>query len=141
MTDMPNRVRRRRVGYFSVAACSVAAGAIALFAVTQPAGAAVAPVGLGTAGSFAVLAGSTVTNTVTPTQISGNLGVSPGTAVTGFPPGIVSGGTIHRADRVAGTAQSALTTAYNDAAGRSPPARLSRPVFTRPPPLWKSADR
>ena len=61
MTDIHNRVRRRRVGYLSVAACSVTAGVIALFAVTQPAGAAVAPVGLGTAGSFAVLAGSTVT--------------------------------------------------------------------------------
>jgi hypothetical protein len=124
MSDIVNRARRRRAGYLSVAACSVTAGAITLFAVTQPAGAAVAPVGLGTAGSFAVLAGSTVTNTVTPTRISGNLGVSPGTAVTGFPPGIVSGGTIHRADRVAGTAQSALTTAYNDAAGRSPTANV-----------------
>ena len=117
MTDIDNRVRRRRVGYLSVAACSVTAGAIALFAVTQPAGAAVAPVGLGTARSFAVLAGSTVTNTG-PSQISGNLGVSPGSAVTGFPPGIVTGGTIHIADGVAGGAQADLTTAYNDAAGR-----------------------
>lgn len=117
MTDIDNRVRRRRVGYLSVAACSVTAGAIALFAVTQPAGAAVAPVGLGTARSFAVLAGSTVTNTG-PSQISGDLGVSPGSAVTGFPPGIVTGGTIHIADGVAGGAQADLTTAYNDAAGR-----------------------
>jgi type VI secretion system secreted protein VgrG len=117
MTDIDNRVRRRRVGYLSVAACSVTAGAIALFAVTQPAGAAVAPVGLGTARSFAVLAGSTVTNTG-PSQISGDLGVSPGSAVTGFPPGIVTSGTIHIADGVAGGAQADLTTAYNDAAGR-----------------------
>ena len=124
MTDIGNRVRRRRVGYFSVAAGSVAAGAIALFAVTQPAGAAVAPVGLGTAGSFAVLAGSTVTNTG-PSQISGNFGVSPGSAVTGFPPGIVTGGTIHVADGVAGGAQADLTTAYNDAAGRVKTASAS----------------
>src|ERR1700761_3164647 len=124
MTDIGSRVRRRRVGYFSVIACSVAAGAIALFAVTQPAGAAVAPVGLGTAGSFAVLAGSTVTNTG-PSQISGNLGVSPGSAVTGFPPGIVTGGTIHIADGVAGGAQADLTTAYNDAAGRVKTASAS----------------
>ena len=124
MTDIANRVRRRRVGYLSVAACSVTAGAIALFAVTQSAGAAVAPVGLGTAGSFAVLAGSTVTNTG-PSHINGNLGVSPGSAVTGFPPGIVTGGTIHLADGVAGGAQSDLTTAYNDAAGRVKTASAS----------------
>jgi hypothetical protein len=70
---------------------------------------------LGTAASFAVLAGSTVTNTG-PTTIDGDLGVSPGTAVTGFPPGIVSG-TMHEADAVAGTAQHDLTTAYNALAG------------------------
>ena len=117
MTDIGSCVRPRRARYFWVAACSLAAGAIALFIVTQPAGAAVAPVGLGTAGSFAVLAGSTVTNTG-PSQISGNLGVSPGSAVTGFPPGIVTDGTIHIADGVAGGAQADLTIAYNDAAGR-----------------------
>ena len=76
-----------------------------------------AAVGLGTADSFAVLAGTTVTNTG-PSVISGNLGVAPGAAVTGFPPGIVTGGTIHSADAVALQAQSDLTTAYNDAAGR-----------------------
>src|SRR6185312_6052259 len=78
-----------------------------------------APVGLGTATSFAVLAGTTVTNTG-PSMISGDLGVSPGTAVTGFPPGVVSNGTIHSADAVAAQAQADLTTAYNDAAGRTP---------------------
>jgi Ice-binding-like len=77
------------------------------------------PVGLGTAQAFAVLAGSTVTNTG-PSTLFGDLGVSPGTAVTGFPPGTVNG-TIHAADAVAGQAQSDLTTAYNDAAGRTPP--------------------
>src|SRR6202140_1509471 len=62
--------------------------------------------------SFAVLGGSTVTNTATPTTVTGNLGVSPGSAVTGFPPGIVTGGTIHAADAVAAQAQSDLTTTY-----------------------------
>jgi hypothetical protein len=71
---------------------------------------------LGTAGSFAVLAGQTATNTGS-TVISGNLGVSPGTAVTGFPPGIVGGGTIHAADAVALQAQNDLTAAYNTLAG------------------------
>jgi hypothetical protein len=71
---------------------------------------------LGTADSFAVLGGSTVTNTATPTTVHGNLGVSPGSAVTGFPPGIVTGGAIHANDAVAMQAQNDLTTAYNFAA-------------------------
>ncbi|MDQ6946778.1 MAG: ice-binding family protein, partial [Actinomycetota bacterium] len=54
--------------------------------------AAEAPVGLGTAGAYSVLGGVTVTNTG-PSRLSGNLGVSPGTATTGFPPGIVGGAT------------------------------------------------
>ena len=80
--------------------------------------AAQAPVGLGAATSFAVLAGSTVTNTG-PSTVSGDLGVSPGSAVTGFPPGTVTAGVIHAGDAVAAQAQSDLTTAYNDAAGRT----------------------
>jgi len=66
--------------------------------------------------SFAVLGGSTVTNTATPTVVTGDLGVSPGSAVTGFPPGIVVGGTIHAADAVAAQAQSDLTIVYNNLA-------------------------
>jgi hypothetical protein len=82
------------------------------------------PVGLGTADSFAVLGGTTVTNTG-PTVVSGDLGVSPGSAVTGFPPGIVNNGAIHAADAVAGQAQAALITAYDDAAGRPCPSPLT----------------
>ena len=73
---------------------------------------------LGTAQTFAVLGGSTVTNTG-PTMVVGNLGVSPGTAVTGFPPGTVTGGTIHAADAVALQAQADTTAAYVDLAGRA----------------------
>lgn len=69
-------------------------------------------VSFGTAESFAVLAGTTVTN-AGPTIVTGNLGVSPGTAVTGFPPGSVVGGAIHAADAVALQAQSDTTTAYD----------------------------
>jgi type VI secretion system secreted protein VgrG len=123
MTDIGSRASRRRAGYAWLAAGPVAAGTIAMFLATQPAVAATAPVGLGTAGSFAVLAGTTVTNTG-PSHVNGDLGVSPGTAVTGFPPGIVTGGTIHAADAVAGGAQADLTTAYNDAGGRSPTANI-----------------
>ncbi len=88
------------------------------------AGAAEAPVGLATAASFAVLAGQTVTNTG-PSVINGDVGVSPGSAVTAFPPGMVNNGTIHAADAVAAQAQADTTTAYNDAAGRSPSATVT----------------
>src|SRR3990170_1249469 len=74
-------------------------------------------VALGSAAGFAVLAGSTVTNTGG-TTVTGDVGVSPGTAVTGFPPGTVVG-TIHTADPTAAGAVANLTIAYNDAAGRT----------------------
>jgi hypothetical protein len=83
-----------------------------------------AQVALGSASSFAVLAGTTVTNTG-PSAITGNLGVSPGTAVTGFPPGTVADGAIHAGDAVAAAAETDLTTAYNDAAGRAPDQNLT----------------
>ena len=72
---------------------------------------------LGAAGSFAVLAAATVTNTGA-SALTGDLGLSPGTAVTGFPPGTLAG-TRHIADPMAAQAQLALTAAYNDAAGRT----------------------
>jgi len=76
-----------------------------------------APVFLGAADDFAVLGASTVTNTGF-TEVTGDVGVSPGTAVTGFPPGIVNG-TIYSAGAVAAQAQADLTAAYNDAEGRA----------------------
>jgi hypothetical protein len=80
---------------------------------------AVTPVPLATADSYAVLAGTTVTNTG-PTTVSGDLGLSPGSSVTGFPPGLVSPGTQNVANPAAVQAQSDLVLAYNDAAGRTP---------------------
>jgi hypothetical protein len=73
---------------------------------------------LGTAQSDAVLAGSAVTNTGS-SVIGGDLGLSPGTAVTGFPPGTLSGGTIHAGDATALSSQTSLTTAYNALAAQS----------------------
>jgi uncharacterized repeat protein (TIGR01451 family) len=78
----------------------------------QTVSAATAP-SLGTTTFFAVLGGSTVTNTG-PTVINGDLGVSPGSVVPGFPPGIVvPPGTVHAADAVAAGAQRDNTIAYN----------------------------
>jgi len=65
----------------------------------------------GTASSFAVIGGTTVTSTGA-TVVDGNLGVSPGTAVTGFdPPGIVTG-SIHAGDAIASQAHADASTAY-----------------------------
>jgi subtilisin family serine protease len=81
---------------------------------------AVAPT-LGTASSFVVLGGSTVTNTG-PTIVNADLGVSPGTAVTGFLPGTLAGGTIHAADLLASQAQADTTIAYNSLTSQLCPA-------------------
>jgi len=82
------------------------------------------PITLGQASSFGVLAGSTVTNTG-PSVVHGNVGVSPGSAITGFPPGTLVGGTMHSADSVALQAQTDLTTAYNVIAGETPTQDLT----------------
>lgn len=76
------------------------------------------PIGLGTAAAFGVLGAATVTNTG-PSIVNGDLGLSPGTAVTGFPPGLVNG-TVNATNAVAAQAQSDLATAYNVAASLTP---------------------
>lgn len=95
------------------------AAALVLVATVHPsvAVAAESPIELGVAESYGVLAGSTVTNTG-PSVVDGDLGLSPGSSVTGFPPGNVTGET-HVADAQAVDAKAALVTAYNDAAGRT----------------------
>ena len=75
-------------------------------------------IALGGATSFAVLGGSTVTSAGVST-LDGNLGVSPGTAATGFPPGTLNG-TLHSNDGVAVQAQADLLTAYDAAVARTP---------------------
>ena len=134
---VPTSTRRRPHGR----AC--AAGLLVALLVTAglASSAQAATVPLGTADSFAVLAGSTVTNTG-PSVISGDLGLSPGTAVTGFPPGTVNAGTIHAADAVAGQAKADLVTGYNDAAGRPSTATISADLAGRTltPGVYTSAS-
>ena len=98
-------------------------------------------ISLGTAANFEVLAGSGVTNTGK-TNVTGNLGVSPGTAVTGFPPGTVTGGSIIIGGSAA-TAQADLTTAYNNAQGLTLcPITVSGDLggLTLTPGLYKSTS-
>jgi LPXTG-motif cell wall-anchored protein len=116
MQTSTKRVR----GKLATAGLAATLGLAIAIAGAIPANAAPPTVGLGTATSFAVLAGTTVTNTGTST-ISGDVGVSPGSAVTGFPPGIMATGRIHVTDPVAAGAQADLLTAYNDADTRMPP--------------------
>ncbi|HEY8785799.1 MAG TPA: ice-binding family protein [Candidatus Limnocylindria bacterium] len=75
------------------------------------------PVGLGSAATYSVLAGTpSITNTGA-TTIDRDVGIHPADSIIGFPPGII-GGTVHAGDAVALQAKSDLTVAYLDAAGR-----------------------
>ncbi|MBM2840136.1 MAG: hypothetical protein HW412_664 [Bacteroidetes bacterium] len=94
-------------------------GAMLMAALMVPAIAVSQAVNLGTAASFAVLAGSGVTNTG-PTLLTGDLGTFPTISITGFPPGIVGPpGVNHAGDAVTQLAKNDLVIAYNDAAGRA----------------------
>jgi hypothetical protein len=73
---------------------------------------------LGSAAAFAILAGSTVTSTGN-SIVTGDLGLSPGAAVSGFPPAVLNGSTFTGVASAAGQAKLDLTVAFNDAAGRS----------------------
>lgn len=105
--------RRRHVALLTVAIVTV----IGLFT-AGTASAAQAPVGLGTATSFAVLAGSGITNTGD-TTITGDVGTFPTTSRTGFGT-VVQTGVDHGGDAVTQQAKLDLVDAYDDAAGRGP---------------------
>ncbi|MFJ9915098.1 ice-binding family protein [Actinacidiphila glaucinigra] len=74
-------------------------------------------------GRFAVLGGQSVTNTG-PSDVTGDLGVSPGVSVTGFPPGQVHG-TIHATDTDALQAHADLITTYDTAVAQPPDTSIS----------------
>ena len=105
----------RRIGTIGLAAF--------LAAILAGTALAAAQVNLGTAKSFAVLAGTTITNTGA-TTITGDVGLHPGDAVTGFTT-VTLHGTQHVADAVALQAKSDLVTAYNDAAGAVPVTKVA----------------
>ena len=73
---------------------------------------------LGEAEKIAILGASTVTN-AGPTKVIGNLALSPGVSVTGFPPGAIVGGSIHIGDALATQAHADAFTAYNQLAGET----------------------
>jgi hypothetical protein len=110
--------RRRRIAIVALGAMVATVTMVGALSRPPEAHAVEAPVDLGVAETFSVLGGQSVTNTGE-TTLSGDLGVSPGTSITGFPPGLV-GGTTHQNDAVAAQAQADLTVAYDDAAGRAP---------------------
>ena len=113
----PERSRRKVT---RIASLAVVAGVAVLF---LPAASVAAPaVGLGTADSFAVLAGSGITNTG-PTTITGDIGTFPNPAETGFV-SVTVNGTNHVADAVTQQAKDDLVTAYDVAAGSGPPIAI-----------------
>ncbi|MEX1654878.1 ice-binding family protein [Streptomyces pseudovenezuelae] len=119
--NIPDVPLRRTVSTWIAAVVAVVLAAVVLALMPTRANAVASPVPMGTTlATYGVLGGATVTNTG-PTVVEGlNVGVSPGAAITGFPPGEVTPpGTLHRADAHAGQAKIELATAYNQAAGQS----------------------
>lgn len=102
-------------------------------------------VNLGSTASFAVLAGSAITNTGA-TGIEGtagaDIGLSPGSAYTGGETVTLTGGAVHIGDAVALTAKNDLVIAYNDAVGRAPVLRIPTELggTTLTPGVYDSAD-
>jgi Ice-binding-like len=113
-----SRSARLRLSGIAVVALALAA----TFAGASPAMAATV-VPLGTLDGFDVLAATTVTNTGATVINDGDIGLYSGSAVTGFPPGVINNGVQHVADAQALQAQSDWTTAFNQAASQGPPTQ------------------
>lgn len=94
---------------------AILAIATAFITVGSVAGAA-EPIGMGAAGAYAVIANQTITNGGT-TTLNGHVGLSPGSAVTGFET-VTLNGELHLADTDASNAMAAMSAAYSNAAGQ-----------------------
>jgi hypothetical protein len=128
------------VGAKDAAGNALAVNKVWTFTTSPAPSAQIAPV-LGSTSTFVILAGSTVTSTGA-TALTGDLGVSPGTAVTGFPPGTYTGAK-HAGDATSAQAMADLTVAYNNAAGRTlAPVTVAGNLggLTLPPGLYKSTS-
>jgi hypothetical protein len=129
----------RRMGAILIALMMTTA--VLLTTATTASAAIVPTVPLGTSANYAVLGASTVTNTGN-SILDGSLGLFPGTSITGFPPGrVLPPGTTDKTNAAALQAQSDLTVAYVNAAGRprdatTPPdltnLKLGAGVYTGP---------
>src|SRR4051812_36118847 len=115
-TTLETRMNRR------LATCVAALGSAIVFCFSSAALAQTAP-SLGTAQSFAVLGGSTVTNTG-PSVITGDLGVSPGSAITCFPPGTATR-TTHPAGADSLQAPNDVPTQHNPLSAAASPNQLT----------------
>jgi autotransporter-associated beta strand protein len=120
---MRNRSAEENHARMSAAACAVALIVSGLLATSWSA-AAQTTISLGAAENVAVLGGSTVTN-AGPTTVIGNLALSPGVSVTGFPPGTMVGGSIHIGDALATQAHADASTAYGQLVGETLTTDLS----------------
>ncbi|MCE9621679.1 MAG: DUF3494 domain-containing protein [Actinomycetia bacterium] len=107
---------------------------------------ATAPIALGVAGTYSLLSANYIVNTPNApeaphTIVRGNVGVSTLGRISGFPPGEITGA-VHYSDSHSTAAQRALSTAYADAASRTPSATLEGDVSGRtlPPGVYHSAN-
>jgi len=96
---------------------------------------------LGAACTFGILGATPVVSSVGPTNVTGDVGVWPAASITGFPPGTITGA-FHAGDAVAMSAQGALTTAYNNAAGAAGGAVLTADIGgqTLAPGVYKTTS-
>jgi hypothetical protein len=124
------RVRRASIiSVLAVVFSVVSATSLGLWGVTT-ANAAITTMNTATAGSYALVADSTITNTNTPTVINGSIALTPGAAITGFPPGTQASGFLNVDNSLAVQARADDTAALIQAQGESP---VTQTISSGPP--------